>query len=166
MRNWYVIQIVPQQQKTAEFNLHQQNYSYFFPTLATKVNAKGTVVETIPLFKGYGFVQLNLETDHWIPIKSTRGVIRLLPKSSLIPQPIDTAFVDFLLNNSPLIEPKKLTAVLQNYVPGTKVQITNGVLQGYYGTILIQRGRLFEVLLKTKDHQRNPLIAAENLTLI
>jgi len=169
MQRWYVIQIVPQLRKVAGVNLERQGYRYFFPRLATKVSSRGVILETQPLFKGYGFVQLDLDTDHWTPIRSTRGVLRMLPVSSLLPRPIETDFVDFLLENSPLAKVEKLTEIVQDYAPGMIVRINRGVLEGYYGTIVMQQGKLFEVLLniKNKDqHLRNPLIPQRDLTVI
>lgn len=76
---WYVVQCRAQQQFRAEQNLLQQGYVCFLPVVQVERIKRGKrVVQTEPLFPSYLFIHLNCLDDNWAPIRSTRGVLRLV----------------------------------------------------------------------------------------
>ena len=76
--NWYLIQTKPRQEARAEEHLERQQFECFRPIKATPASArktrKGTEEE---LFPGYLFIRLDT-SDSWYPIRSTRGVSRIV----------------------------------------------------------------------------------------
>lgn len=79
MYNWFVIQSKPGQLLKAQFELEQQGFETYLPLLKTEQikNGKRTEIES-PLFPGYLFIYLSKEESNWRPIRSTRGVAKLI----------------------------------------------------------------------------------------
>ena len=79
MYNWFVIQSKPGQLFKAQFELEQQGFETYLPLLKTEQIKQGkrTEIET-PLFPGYLFIYLSKEESNWRPIRSTRGVAKLI----------------------------------------------------------------------------------------
>ena len=93
---WYVVHCRAQQQLRAEENLANQGYQCFLPVIQVERIKRGKrVVLTEPLFPNYLFIYLNRVDDNWAPIRSTRGVLRVV---SFGGQPIalETGWVDHL----------------------------------------------------------------------
>ena len=79
MFNWFVIQAKPGQLLKAQAELEQQGFETYLPLLKTEQIKKGKRVEVeAPLFPGYLFIFLSKEESNWRPIRSTRGVARLI----------------------------------------------------------------------------------------
>ena len=68
---WYLIQTKPHQELRAEENLGRQGFSCYRPVVGQGGRAQ-------PLFPGYLFIRLDQQHDNWFPIRSTRGVARLV----------------------------------------------------------------------------------------
>ena len=59
--------------------MEQQGFETYLPFLKTEQIKKGKRVEVeVPLFPGYLFIFLSTEESNWRPIRSTRGVARLI----------------------------------------------------------------------------------------
>ena len=67
MKNWYLIQTKPKQEKMASQNLINQNFEIYYP----KTQIKNKVVA---LFPRYIFIQLDDQNQNLSPIRSTKGV--------------------------------------------------------------------------------------------
>lgn len=75
---WYLVQCKPRESFRAEANLTNQGYQCFHPTYPVKRKTAGVIQTTIaPLFPHYLFVLLN-PMDNWAPIRSTRGVSKIV----------------------------------------------------------------------------------------
>lgn len=81
LHRWYLIQTKPHQEPRAEENLARQGFSCYRPVV-------GLGVRPQPLFPGYLFIRLDQQHDNWFPIRSTRGVARIV---SFGPQPLAVA---------------------------------------------------------------------------
>ncbi|QRY80253.1 transcription/translation regulatory transformer protein RfaH [Pseudomonas sp. PDNC002] len=68
---WYLIQTKPHQEPRAEENLMRQGFSCYRPVV-------GQGSRPQPLFPGYLFIRLDQQHDNWFPIRSTRGVARIV----------------------------------------------------------------------------------------
>lgn len=76
---WYVVQTRPRQEQRAELNLRNQHYATYAPCWRVeKVYRSKRVERSEPLFPGYLFVRLHPSVDDFRPIRSTRGVLRLV----------------------------------------------------------------------------------------
>ena len=76
--DWYLLQCKPRQDERAHLNLRQQNYVIFHPQLVSERVIRGKRLRVLEsLFPGYLFIRLS-RTDNWAPIRSTRGVSRIV----------------------------------------------------------------------------------------
>jgi len=78
---WYLIHTKPRQEKTALQNLERQGYECYLPILfAKKIKNAGLNVVEEPLFPRYLFIRLGQHgaAKSWLPIRSTKGVSRLV----------------------------------------------------------------------------------------
>jgi transcriptional antiterminator RfaH len=121
---WYVVHCRAQQQLRAEENLVNQGYQCFLPVIQVERIKRGKrVVLTEPLFPNYLFIYLNRIDDNWAPIRSTRGVLRVV---SFGGQPIalETGWVDHLRQR---LETTTCTAALKH---GDHVSVNIGSYTG------------------------------------
>ncbi|AGI26629.1 transcription/translation regulatory transformer protein RfaH [Pseudomonas sp. MT3] len=81
LHRWYLIQTKPHQELRAEENLTRQGFACYRPVV-------GQGARPQPLFPGYLFIHLDQQHDNWFPIRSTRGVARIV---SFGPQPLPVA---------------------------------------------------------------------------
>jgi len=77
--SWYVVQTKPGQTQRAAQELENQGYEIFLPRIEVEKQQRGKRVRIIePLFPGYVFIELSKLSSNWRPIRSTRGVSRLI----------------------------------------------------------------------------------------
>lgn len=147
MSRWFTIQIQANLLETARSNLARQGYAPFFPKLKKKRGALE------PLFRGYGFVSFDPATQPFRPINGTRGVIGLLPRFTLAPQPMREGFVETLLKSDPVPE-ASLYEVFEELLPGLAVEIqqTDHILYGKSFRIVQTRNNLLQITLLRKEN--------------
>lgn len=76
---WYLVQTKPRQEFRALEQLRNQGFNCFLPTLMVEKLVHGKLEECgEPLFSRYLFIELDLDRDNWSPIRSTRGVSKLV----------------------------------------------------------------------------------------
>jgi transcriptional antiterminator RfaH len=73
---WYLIQTKPRQEARAEEHLQRQQFECYRP-LRPEDGKKRTPSEEA-LFPGYLFIRMDQVHDNWYPIRSTRGVSRIV----------------------------------------------------------------------------------------
>lgn len=75
---WYLIQTKPRQEARAEENLQRQHFECYRPVKygEKKRGSRGPSEEE--LFPGYLFIRMDQASDNWYPIRSTRGVARIV----------------------------------------------------------------------------------------
>lgn len=76
---WYLIQTKPRQEARAEEHLQRQNFECYRPLKSAELkrrSARPTAEEE--LFPGYLFIRMDQVHDNWYPIRSTRGVARIV----------------------------------------------------------------------------------------
>ncbi|MCP3673942.1 MAG: transcriptional activator RfaH, partial [Gammaproteobacteria bacterium] len=79
MSSWYLLQCKPREETRASENLENQGFTTFLPEISIAKKTKVGFTETeAPLFPGYLFIKLNNEVDNCAPIRSTRGVNKLV----------------------------------------------------------------------------------------
>lgn len=78
-RRWYLVQCKPREAFRAREHLANQGYETFLPVLRREVVRRcRREVVTEPLFPHYLFVLLSDIADNWAPLRSTRGVARIV----------------------------------------------------------------------------------------
>ena len=76
---WYVIQCKGGESFRASEHLDNQGYEVFHPVLEVQKRRRGKLVWVAePLFPHYLFIRLDRLASNWRPIRSTRGVLRLV----------------------------------------------------------------------------------------
>ena len=75
---WYLIQTKPRQEARAQEHLQRQAFECYRPVKhgEKKRGARGPSEEE--LFPGYLFIRMDQASDNWYPIRSTRGVARIV----------------------------------------------------------------------------------------
>lgn len=95
-REWYLVQCKVGDTLRALENLENQSYVCFLPLIGVeRIRKRKRCTVQEPLFPGYLFIHLNQWEDNWQPIRSTRGVIRLVAFGGM-PIAVDNTLVDIL----------------------------------------------------------------------
>ena len=113
--HWYLIQTKPRQESRAEDNLRRQHFECYRPIKPSAGNGKADEA----LFPGYLFIRLDRQLDNWYPIRSTRGVARVVAFGSE-PTPVRDELIEQLrqrLATAPQV---------QQFAPGERVQVHGG----------------------------------------
>ena len=117
---WYLIQSKPREDQRALEHLGRQGFLCYRPTHSIeriRYGCRQAVAES--LFPGYFFINLDRVSDDWRPIRSTRGVNRIVSFGN---EPMPVA--DELIAG---IRARLQESVPQPYlVPGDRVLITEG----------------------------------------
>ena len=131
--NWYLVHTKPRQEQCALENLQWQGYECYFPEIPTEKLRLGKI-STVqqPLFPRYLFIHLGqgLLAQSWTPIRSTKGVSRLVTFGNT-PAKVDDALIALLrgYEESVQAEPDCL------FKAGECVRITSGAfidIEGIY----------------------------------
>jgi transcriptional antiterminator RfaH len=126
MSNWYLIHTKVHSEALALENLEHQGYECFLPTMLTEKLRRGKLkVIQEALFPRYLFIRLDagLQSQSWLPIRSTPGVSRLVMFGQT-PAKIDAQIIDAMRNQSQLIK------VQQHYFNhGDYVMINAGIFK-------------------------------------
>jgi transcriptional antiterminator RfaH len=118
---WYVVQCKPREDARALENLQRQGFECYGPQLLVEKLRHGRRARLAePLFPGYLFIHLDDVNDNWYPIRSTRGVLKLVRFNNY-----PLAVKDHLIE---LIRQRLLTQLPTKpyLVPGDPVRITEG----------------------------------------
>lgn len=119
--SWYVIQCKGGESFRAADHLANQGYAVFHPVLNAQRKRQGkltTVAE--PLFPYYLFIRLDQVISNWRPIRSTRGVLRLLTFGNT-PVAVPDALIETLQ-----AQPNRKEGSHTYFSTGEKVTITDG----------------------------------------
>jgi len=137
--HWYLVHTKPRQENCALENLERQGYACYLPTLRVEKLRQGrlTVLEE-PLFPRYLFIQLGHDDSakSWAPIRSTRGVCRLV-SFGVEPAKVEDSLIDYL---------KTQAARAQNlpqplFSPGERVWLTGAPFAGVEGLYQMADGQ-------------------------
>lgn len=133
MSRWYVVNTLPHQEARAEVNLRQQGYRPWLPSMK-RVRRHARRVDTVaaPLFPGYLFVELDVESEAWGPINGTFGVRRLLCHRER-PAPMPAGFVEALRQTA---DGDGFLSAPETLGPGQKVRLIAGPLVDCVGTLM------------------------------
>ena len=120
-QSWYLIQTKYRQETTALTNLERQGYTCYLPKFTKAAKGVGRPPKGEVMFPRYLFIQLDTgESGHnWMPIRSTRGVDKLIQFGHTYPR------VDDRLIRS-LKEREKDTPLQPLLKQGDAVQILDG----------------------------------------
>lgn len=132
MKRWYVIHTLPRGEEIALQHLQQQGYEAFLPRFhKTRRHARKVEVVIAPLFPRYMFVSLDLETDRFLPINSTRGVAYVVRQKGA-PMPVPQGVIEELMVRADVKEVVPLSS-LELFNAGTTLEILEGAFAGQTG---------------------------------
>ncbi len=138
MKAWYLIYTKPRQEKIAQSHLERQGYRIYLPLTKQRKRYRSKWQEVIePLFPSYLFIYLSSDTDNWKPIRSTRGVNRLVQ-----------------FGDTPMVVPNELIEVItgnqdgEGYIAididapqkGDPIRVAEGSLEGIEGIFVENKG--------------------------
>ncbi len=127
---WHVIHTKVREEFRALENLQAQGFEVFLPTCQVQKKQQGKIkLSTEPLFSRYLFIRLSDVTSNWFPIRSTRGVSKLLRFGALsepvvLPDPIIDCLKQRCAKEEPLHE---------LFNSGEMLEITEGPFKGFVG---------------------------------
>lgn len=122
---WYAIQCKAKESFRAEENLSNQGFEVFHPTFLIRKKRRGVLVRVVePLFPYYLFIYLDQLHSNWRPIRSTRGVSRIVAFGDQ-PAVIDDALVAALKVREQHREPGPL------FEQGQAIAVESGPFAGY-----------------------------------
>ncbi len=129
MQAWHLIYSKPQQERVALENLLRQRYDVYLPLLRHQRRRNNRhVIVTEPRFLRYLFIFLCDETDDWSPIRSTRGVMRII-RFGQTPARVPADFVETLRARE--TDAGMHIVAEPGYRPGDSVRIAGGSMAGY-----------------------------------
>lgn len=125
---WYLVHTKPRQEHCARENLERQGYECYLPTLVMEKLRRGELVSAEEaLFPRYLFIRLS--QDHsaksWSPIRSTRGVSRLVAFGNEAAQ-VDEHIIESLKAHAQMAQ----GAASPLFAPGELVKVTAGPFAG------------------------------------
>jgi transcriptional antiterminator RfaH len=145
MKHWYAIHTKPRQEMLAAENLSRQEFEIYLPRIKQAYRYRHQWQDRIdPLFPRYLFIRLDLGKDNISPIRSTRGVAKLVSFSGL-PATVPATLIDTLLQsadpNTELHHPDESL-----FEAGNIVSIVDGPLEG------------LEAIFKARDGEARAII--------
>ncbi|ANF58349.1 hypothetical protein A5892_13425 [Halotalea alkalilenta] len=97
---WYAIQCKGGESIRAAENLARQEFEIFHPLVSNPSPRGGRAPRRVePLFPYYLFIRLNRVDSNWRPIRSTRGVLRLV-SFGLEPTPVPDELIEMLKSHA------------------------------------------------------------------
>lgn len=132
MSKWYLLQFKPNSHRTAERNLCRQGFKTFLPMLEMTSRDRLKFTNSLkPLFPGYMFVNVELNTDPWRKINSTIGVSRLLYNDGK-PQALPN---ELILGLRSRCDSSGLLMTFKAPVEGDSVRILKGAFADFIATV-------------------------------
>jgi transcriptional antiterminator RfaH len=85
---WYLIHTKARQETTALTNLERQGYTCYLAKITKEAKGGGKRTKSEPMFPRYLFIQLETGEggNNWMPIRSTRGVDKLVQFGETYPR--------------------------------------------------------------------------------
>lgn len=136
---WFVAVSKPAQEYRASYELLNQGFDTFIPTISLK-----------PMFPRYLFVKFDRDKDSWGSIRSTRGCIDLL-RSGYLPQSVPDSVMDALMAYKD--EPDAIPAE-PVYTKGQRVTVIGGPFSAFEGLFQKSAQGRVKVLLSLFGTQR------------
>ena len=127
MSNWYLIHTKIRQERVALENLERQGFECFLPQInAEKLRRGALQVVQEALFPRYLFIRLGtgLESQSWVPIRSTVGVSRLVTFGQIPAKIHDELVADIRIKTD------SSEVQLRHFAPGEQVVVTDGPFVG------------------------------------
>ena len=149
--NWYAVQTQPNRENLAVAQLERQGFVVWLPRVKQIIrHARQVKSVWRPLFPGYLFINLDLETARWRAINGTVGVKNIV-SCGRTPSVVDSEFITALKASESF--DGFVDASNDSLKPGQKVEILSGPMAGHIGKLLsLDAGNRVTVLLQMLGH--------------
>jgi transcriptional antiterminator RfaH len=114
---WYLIQTKPRQEARAAEHLQRQQFECYRPVKPGEKKRGSRTPAEEELFPGYLFIHMDQASDNWYPIRSTRGVARIVTFGGM-PVPVQDELIEQIRRRL-LTPPARVT-----FTEGETVRIT------------------------------------------
>lgn len=139
---WYLIQTKPRQDARAEEHLLRQGFACYRPLRAA---ADGRAKKPESLFPGYLFIRLDRLQDNWYPIRSTRGVSRVVSFGGE-PAAVRDELIEHLQQR---LAAEQQAAQPAGFQPGERVRINGNGFEEVEAIFVCADGQQRSVILLT-----------------
>ncbi len=145
LRRWYVIQCKGGESFRAAEHLANQGYEIFHPVLRVQKKRRGKLEwVSEPLFPYYLFIRLDRLASNWRPIRSTRGVLKIVTFGLDLPVPVSDALVETLLTHGSGEEDATANVYFR---AGEAVEITGGPFKDLQAVFASHKGEERAIVL-------------------
>ncbi len=160
---WFVVRSKPRREEYAQRQLIRRGVETFLPRIAERGKARRGEPVVSPLFPGYLFARLDLETQYtsviWTP-----GVHSMVSFGGT-PVPLETEVLDFLRRRC---GSHGLIVATPRFEPGQEVRVVDGPLAGLHGIVQERvsgraRVRVLMELLRRRTQVTLPLDLLESV---
>ncbi|GHC19540.1 transcription antitermination protein RfaH [Kushneria pakistanensis] len=150
---WYAVQCKAGESFRAAEHLVNQGYTVFHPVMQREKRQRGRAGQAIePLFPWYLFIQMNPLQDNWAPVRSTRGVIRLLAFGQS-PTAVPDALIDALRQQ---VREQPVESGEYRFSAGERIEVTEGPFKALEGLFVDGKGEERVIVLLNilqKEHR-------------
>lgn len=152
---WYVIQCKGGESFRAAEHLANQDYEVFHPVLQVQKKRRGKLAwVSEPLFPYYLFLRLDRLASNWRPIRSTRGVLKIVTFGLAMPVPVSDELVEMLLAHGSGAEDATPNVYFR---AGEAVEITAGPFKDLQAIFASHKGEERAIVLLNMLHQQQRL---------
>ena len=145
---WYLVFTKPHHENIAEIHLKRQGFASYLPLMQQrKKTRKRNLYQVItePLFPRYVFTYLKAGIDDWSKIRSTRGCVSLVHFGMLPARVPEKLVIDLRAAETDRHLPENAKTPLLK--PGEKLEVIEGLLEGYEGILEMQTSDQRVILL-------------------
>ena len=132
---WVLVYTRANQEVRAKKNLENQGFETFLPLIAKKQITQSHTVYLEAIFPRYVFTKINLQSDNWRPIGSTRGVSHLIyfgGKHAVVPSDL-VALLKSKVDKDETFHPK---IIKNEFRKGDKLIIKKGAFSSFEGIFM------------------------------
>ncbi|SDI79498.1 transcription/translation regulatory transformer protein RfaH [Billgrantia gudaonensis] len=141
---WYAIQCKGGESFRASEHLDNQGFEIFHPVLEVQKKRRGKLEWVCePLFPYYLFIRLDRLASNWRPIRSTRGVLKIVSFGDQ-PLPVDDALIETLRRHASVARDASANVYFR---AGEKVEITEGPFKDLSAVFDTHRGDARAIVL-------------------
>ena len=164
MQSWYLVQFKRNAYRLVERNLNQQGFKTFLPLQHSTSRGESKFLTCMkPLFPGYIFVSIELDSEPWRKINSTLGVVRLICQDGL-PKKLPLEIVSGLMSRCDRSGKLLPASALQR---GDSVAVVSGALTNFVATVeTIDSERRIWVLMNIMGQFTKVQVGSECLKLL
>lgn len=143
--HWYAVRTKPRQEDTALQNLTRQGYTAYLPRICLKKRRRNRWCEVVePLFPGYLFLRVDLQTDNVSPVRSTLGVAGMVRFGTHY-QPLPDSVIEYFRQKDAAADSTEMRS--SPFRPGDRVRILSGPFAGLEAVYQMSRSEERALLL-------------------